>query len=165
MIGSAHAAVLASSPLADLACCCDSDPRAEDRVPPGVPFTTELREALTTPGLEAVFVCTPQADHAGVVQAACEQGLAVFCEKPIADTLAAARAIVEAAAAASAPVVIGHILRFEPRYRAVVDAVSSGELGQVLLLSARRNAPRSEGAMLAGRTSIAVELAVHDIDL
>jgi UDP-N-acetylglucosamine 3-dehydrogenase len=164
-MGSEHVEVLASSSRAELVCCCDTDPGARARLPVGVDFTTELDSALSAPGLQAVFVCTPQDHHATAVLAALERGLAVFCEKPIADTLAAADVIVEAAARALAPVAVGHILRFDPRYLAVLDAVADASLGMPVQLASRRNVSRSEGEALAGRTSLAVELLVHDLDI
>src|SRR5580704_3211765 len=60
MIGQEHAAVLASSPLAELLACCDLDSGAAARAPAGVPVTADLGELLDLPELEAVFICTPQ---------------------------------------------------------------------------------------------------------
>jgi predicted dehydrogenase len=162
-IGAEHAAVLAASPLAELACCCDSDPDAARRVPRGVPFTTSLEQALAVTGLRAVFVCTPQSTHLAVARRALEADLAVFCEKPIAAELADADALVAAAERTGGVLAIGHVLRFDPRYRQLLDA--PGALGEPIQLAAGRFAPRHEGELLADRTSLAVELAVHDIDV
>ena len=49
-------------------------------------------------GCDAVYVCTWTSEHPRLVAAAVERGLAVFCEKPLATTLAAAEAMAAAVA-------------------------------------------------------------------
>ena len=65
--------------------------------------TSDLDELLDQPGLEAVHVAGPVAQHAEVAIAAARRGLHVLCEKPLAATLDEARAV--AAAVAEAGVV------------------------------------------------------------
>lgn len=165
MIGQEHARVLASSPLADLLACCDVDPAAAARAPAGVPVTGDLGELLTTPELEAVFVCTPQETHRQVAMRALQKGLYVFCEKPVAHTLADTDALIATPEARAGRLVIGHTLRFSPDYLAVYRAVSSGAVGRVLSVAARRCVPGFEGKLLAARTNLAVEVGIHDIDI
>jgi UDP-N-acetylglucosamine 3-dehydrogenase len=166
MIGGPHAAVLAGSPLADLLGCGDLDPLAAGRAPDGVPFTSDPDELLENPQLEAVFVCTPQETHREVAGRALARGLSVFCEKPIAHTIDDADALIEAAAAAGPDrLVIGHTLRFDPDYLAMHAAVRSGAIGDVVSMAARRCVPGFEGRLIAGRTTLPVEVGVHDIDV
>jgi predicted dehydrogenase len=167
MMGSEHAAILAASPAADLVVGCDIDPAAASRLPPGTRFTASLEDALATPGLEAVVIATPPEHHAVAVAAAARRGLAVLCEKPIAGSLADADAIVAHAerAGPAAPIVIGHVMRFDPRYRALHEAVAGGRLGRLAQLSFLSDAPASQGRILAGRVSLAIEMAIHGLDL
>lgn len=165
MMGREHAAILASLPLAELAVCCDVAPGAAEHVPEGVRFVASAEEALAVDGLEAVFVCTPQDTHRPLVEAALEQGLAVFCEKPLAHDLADADAIVECARRTGGVLAAGHMLRFDPRYLAVHEAVSAGEIGRVVSIAARRNVPDFEGRIIVGRTTLPVEVAIHDFDV
>jgi myo-inositol 2-dehydrogenase / D-chiro-inositol 1-dehydrogenase len=165
MIGASHAQALASSPLADLVVACDPDPAVGDRLPPGVPLVDELDAALGAAGVEAAFVCTPQHTHRAVVERAFAHGLAVFCEKPIAHDLADADAMAAAAQTSGRLLAIGHTLRFDPDYLTVQRAVASGELGRVVSIAARRNVPDFEGRIIARRTTLAVEVLVHDIDV
>jgi len=165
MIGVPHTAALDRSPLADLACCCDTDPAAAARVPGGAAFTTDLREFLELPGLEAVFVCTPQQTHRAVVEQALARNLFVFCEKPIAQTLEDADALIEAAASRPGRLVIGHTLRFSADYLAVRDVVHGGGIGTIVNMAVRRCVPDFEGRLIAGRTTLPVEVGVHDLDI
>lgn len=165
MVGSVHAAILHECAEADLAACCDTDPEREEATPRGVSFQTDLDATLATPGLEAVFVCTPQHLHRPIVEQALARGLAVFCEKPMASTLEDADAMIQAAEAAPGVLVIGHTLRFSPDYIAVHDAVSSGEIGTVVQMAARWNAPDFEGRIISGRTTVPQEMMIHDLDI
>ncbi len=165
MIGREHARILDANPGANLLAVCDTDPDAAQYVPDGVEFTTDLDAALGTPGLEAVWVCTPQAFHLPVVEAALDRGLAVFCEKPIAASIEDANAMLVAAERNPGPLAIGHTLRFDPNYIAVHDAVAAGELGEIVHLAARWNAPDYEGRIISGRTTVPAEMAIHDLDI
>lgn len=164
LIGRDHVAVLHSSPLADLALCCDTDPSVAGSLPAGVKLESSLESALETPGLEAVFICTPQPLHRQHVEAALDRGLAVFCEKPIAASLSDADAIISAASRPDARVVIGHTLRFNPHYLAVQQEIAAGALGRLVHVSARRNIPDFEAGPIAARTTLPSEVGVHDLD-
>jgi predicted dehydrogenase len=165
MMGAEHAAILARSPSAALVVACDTNPSVAAAVPPGVPLVADLEQALDTPGLEAVIIATPQANHRAAVAAALDRGLAVLCEKPIAHTLADADAIVAMGCRPGARLVIGHMYRFDPRYQAIAAAVRAGELGRPVQLTSRGNVPDFEGRILAGRTTLANENGVHVFDL
>jgi predicted dehydrogenase len=165
MMGREHVAILAASAAARLVIACDIDPTARERLPAEVPLVTDLDHALDAKGLEAVIVATPPEHHRTTVEAAIERGLAVLCEKPIAGSLSDADAIVELGARPGAHLVIGHMLRFDPRYRAIADAVNAGRLGRPIQLTMRGNVPDFEGRALAGRISLSVENLVHAYDL
>lgn len=164
-IGGRHAAILASLSNCELVVCCDSNPAMKSRVPPGVRFSDSIEEALESEGLEAVFVCTPESDHRDAVIRALVLGCAVFCEKPMASSLADIEAMITAANGAAKPLVVGHVLRFDPRYLAVKRAVEAGSLGRILRMSARRMVGLPEGRAVSGRTSLPLYLGVHDIDV
>ncbi len=165
MAGAEHAEVLAALPEAELVACCDVDPARRDAVPAGAAFTTDLDELLAHPGLEAVVVCVPQHLHRPVTERALAAGLAVLCEKPIAHTLADADAMIAAARERDVPLVVGHTLRFDPDYRAAADAVAAGDVGEIVAIHARWFAPDFEGRVISGRTTVAQEMAIHDLDV
>jgi predicted dehydrogenase len=164
-MGREHAAILAASPAAELSVCCDIDPEAERHVPSGTRFTTSIDDALSEPELEAVFVATPPGHHRAAVEAATRRGMAVFCEKPIAHSLDDADAILALAGRVSTPIVVGHMFRFETRYRALRQAIDEGRLGRVVHAAARGLTPDFEGRALAERTTLATENAIHGLDV
>ena len=54
-----------------------------------VPFvTTEAARVIDSPDVDVVYVCVPTAGHKELVLRAAERGKHVFCEKPLATTLA-----------------------------------------------------------------------------
>jgi 1,5-anhydro-D-fructose reductase (1,5-anhydro-D-mannitol-forming) len=74
----------------------DRSADAMARVPVDAPRCTDLDAFLTTPGVEAVYVATPNAAHREVVEAVAAAGLPVLVEKPLAADVADAEALVEA---------------------------------------------------------------------
>jgi len=164
-MGAQHASVLARLPGVELAVCCDVSEERRHHCPAGTRFTTSLADALDEPGLSGVVVATPEDAHAEPVIQALARGLHVLCEKPVAHTLADIEAIMRAESPSSGKLAIGHIVRFDPRYRIVRDAVASGSLGRPVHVTTRRNNSIVYGSRLAGRTSLAMYLSVHDIDI
>lgn len=67
-------------------------------------------------GLDAVIVATPDWMHSPVTCAALKAGLHVYCEKEMANTLDAARAMVETSRSTGKLLQIGHQRRSNPRY-------------------------------------------------
>jgi len=59
--------------------------------------TTDYRRVLDNPAVDIVHVCTPNASHRELCVAALEAGKHVYCDKPLARTVAEAEAIVAAA--------------------------------------------------------------------
>jgi predicted dehydrogenase len=165
MMGREHARVLAASALSELVGCADVREVAQENAPDGVPFFAHSEELIHLEGLEAVIVATPEAEHRSVVESAFSAGLHVLVEKPIATTLPDADAIIAAAERARRRLVVGHLLRFDPRYIAVREEIESGRLGQPLHLTARRNCLLAEGAYAAPRSTLPLYMGVHDLDL
>jgi myo-inositol 2-dehydrogenase/D-chiro-inositol 1-dehydrogenase len=99
------------------------------------------------------------------VEPALERGLAVLCEKPIAGSLEDADAMIAAAARTGSMLAIGHTERFDPGFSALAQAFGSGELGDPIHLVARRESNAAEREVYARRTTLAVELAIHDLDI
>lgn len=121
-------------------------------------------ELIADTSIDAVSITTAEHEHREPVLAALATGKHVLVEKPIASTLEDAAAMVEAARTSTGILVPGHILRFAPTYVGVKAAVTSGDLGRVVAISARRNRPASLVAS-HGRVHPALITAIHDIDI
>ncbi len=69
--------------------------------------------------VDAVYVTTPNTRHVEATLAALEAGRHVFCEKPLATSLAEARRVLEAGRKSRSLFQVGHNRRFAPVYQAV----------------------------------------------
>jgi UDP-N-acetylglucosamine 3-dehydrogenase len=167
-MGRLHGRLLFELPNAEVAGVVDARPEVAAHVAGELdtrayPSVESLLEGAS--GLDAVVVATPEPEHRSTVEAAAAGGCAVFVEKPIASNLRDADAMIEACERTAVPLMVGHILRHEPAYATMRQAVEEGRLGRLLTAYARRNATIQEGQRLGGRTSVVQYLAVHDIDL
>lgn len=105
---------------------------------PGVRVSTEYREALDDPGVDAVDVCLPHSLHAPVAVDAARAGKHVLCEKPIAATLEEADRMIEAADRAGVILMVAENVRFSPLYRKVRDLLADGAIGRPALIQMTR---------------------------
>jgi predicted dehydrogenase len=98
----------------------------------GVPGSTRLRDILDDPAVKLVFVTAANHAHRELAIQSLEAGKAVMCEKPMATTLADARAMVETAERLQAFFQIGFELRYSKLYTKIKEWVDAGLLGQVV---------------------------------
>jgi predicted dehydrogenase len=98
---------------------------------PALPEALDRLEELLEEELDGLVIATPSALHASQAEAALERGLAVFCQKPLGRTAAEVKRVVEAARRADRLLGVDLSYRHVQAVRAVVEAVRSGELGEV----------------------------------
>ena len=104
--------------------------------------TTDYRELLNRPEVNAVIVATEEHLHVEPVMLSCERGHAMMIEKPLATDLAESARVLAAIEAAKADVVIGYTQRFRRRWLAAKEKCRSGALGDVTLVTTRAFMPR-----------------------
>ncbi|NLO05985.1 MAG: Gfo/Idh/MocA family oxidoreductase [candidate division WS1 bacterium] len=88
------------------------------------------REMLARDDITAVIVAAPNYLHAEMTQLAAEAGKHVFCEKPMALTVADARAMIEACDSAGVKLMIGQVQRYNAPYIWMLDLIRTGKLGE-----------------------------------
>lgn len=166
VFGSRHASVCASHPNFRLVGVADVKQELVDKYSKelGVPGFTDYRKLLELPDIQAVTIATSDQFHHGPCQDAAEKRLSIFLEKPIADTSAHAREIIKNAHAHDVKLMVGHTLRYDPRYIAIRQAFLDGKLGELIHVFARRNATVLSGRRLQGRVDAMIFQGVHDID-
>jgi predicted dehydrogenase len=164
--GSRHARIHARHPAADLRAVCDVNPdaaAAAAAVTGADPMTDPL-ELLARSDIDAISLCLPDRSHETLAVAAARAGKAVLLEKPMAHTADAARRIAAAFAESGARLMVGHILRFDPRYVQVHAAAAPEVLGDVIHVRAKRNGTRATARRLGEASSILFYMGVHDVD-
>ena len=102
----------------------------------GVPeVRTSLTEALAIPDVEVVSIATPPAEHAALAVEAVAAGRHVICEKPFALDAVEAQRMRDAAAQAGVVALVGHEFRFAEDRATARQALLSGAIGEVRLVS------------------------------
>ena len=169
-IGAFHGESLARQvPGARLVMIADPAPGAAARLAgeTGGRATTDPQELIADPEVEAVVIAAPARFHANLVVAAAAAGKAVFCEKPMALTLADADRAIAAAAQAGVPLQVGFNRRFDTSFAAAHDAVTSGRVGTPQLLRSLTRDPAVPGGFDPSRVppwTIYTETLIHDFD-
>ena len=95
---------------------------------------TDWKAMLARDDVQLVDICTPGSSHADIATAALEAGKHVLCEKPLANTVPEARAMVEAARSAAAAGVrsmVGFNYRRVPAVTLARQYVADGRIGTV----------------------------------
>lgn len=127
-------------------------------------YYRDIASALSDPGIDAFVVALPDRLHVEAACALLEAGKPVLLEKPMAHSLEAARQIAEAAERGGARLMVGQILRFDPRYVGAARAVADGLIGEPIHAKAGRITGRVVGTRMNGTSSVLFYLGVHDAD-
>ena len=146
-----HAEAFAARADCTVTAACDLRPEALEqfraewgRVWPEVRCYRDASELLREDPPELLSVCTSDNAHAAMVVAACEAGVrAIFCEKPIATTLADADRMIAAAEASGTILSIDHTRRWRANYVHARELIRQGEIGGVQRILGWLGGPRS----------------------
>jgi len=149
---------------AELVCICDANETAAKAVGAqfNVPYTNNVDELLSRKDVEAVTICTPTTTHKQVATQALNAGKHVLVEKPMTNTVSEGRELLILAEKQGLRIMPGHIERFNPAVTRLKHLVDKGELGNVMLLLARRVGRWPERI---GDVGVVRDTAIHDIDL
>ena len=125
----------------------------------------DYREMIADPEIDAVSIVTMWDQHTEPAIAALDAGKHVFLEKPMASTVADCLKIIAAAKRSKGILQIGHICRFNPRYRMAKQAIDAGRIGKIVAMSSRRNIPAAWTPEILNKIGPIVGDAIHDTDL
>jgi len=99
----------------------------------------DYRQLLAVPGLEAVIIATPPHWHALPFIEACDKGLDIYCEKPLAYDIREGRAMVNAATQAKRIVQIGFQRRNSLATTQAGEYIKGGYPGRIVQVHAQIN--------------------------
>ncbi len=100
------------------------------RLAPAIATYPTAHELLAAhPNLDLIFVCSRDHEHEDHVIAAFQSGAHVFCEKPLAITVAGCKRMIAAANHADKRLLVGFNLRFHPSLLEAQRFLDSGRLG------------------------------------
>lgn len=131
--------------------------------------TTQLSDSLALPQVEAVILCTPTPMHAEQAIQCLKAGKHVQVEIPLADSLAAAQAVVTLAAQSGLVAMCGHTRRFNPSHQYVHKKVLAGDFSlqhmDVQTYFFRRSNMNALGQPRSWTDHLLWHHAAHTIDL
>ncbi len=108
-------------------------------------------DLLADPNIQAVVLATPHQLHVPQILAAAKAGKAVFCEKPLALTLADVQMATQACTAAGVVLAVGQDKRFWASMMELQKQVASGRLGQLMHIEGNLSNEHSAGSYRAWR--------------
>lgn len=169
MIGATHSAAYLNMPNVKLVGVWDVDPQRAERLakPHGAKVFDDRAKLLKE--IDAADICLPTTLHLENIKAAAAAGKGVICEKPLGRTLADCDAAIAACKKAKVPLLVGHVVRFFPEYRALRETILDGKIGEPAMLRLRRVvcAPGPRGAWywdFAQSGGCVFDTAIHDLD-
>jgi predicted dehydrogenase len=131
ILGSRHARVFSEQPETELVAVVDVNPaRADIAQKFGAKFYQDLGAMLQTENVDAVAIATPDHLHREPVLAALNAGKHVFFEKPLATTLADARAITDAAVKSKLTAMVNYSQRFVADHLWIKQVIDNGLIGR-----------------------------------
>lgn len=92
---------------------------------------TDWKDLIAREDVDLIDINAPSNAHKEIALAAAKAGKHIFCEKPLAQTLADSREMLQAAEDAGVTHMVGFNYRFSPAVRLAKKLVESGRLGKI----------------------------------
>jgi predicted dehydrogenase len=175
LIAGFHSAMLAGSGEdAVVAAVWDPDPERASTFAERTGAHRCAREEEVVDLSDAVYVCTWTSEHPRLVASVVAAGLPVFCEKPLATSLAGARELAETVGAAGVVNQVGLVLRRSPAFNLVRDLLAEEATGRVMAVVFRDDqfipvqgtyASTWRADRERAGAGTLVEHSIHDVDL
>ena len=127
-----------------------------------IPYFPTVSKACSELSIDAAVISTPTPSHAAIICEAAENNLHIFIEKPVAETVDEMQELFTLAAAKNIHLCCGFQRRFDPSYKAAMEA-NIGEAVTARLFFGDHPAPPAS-FMNAGGSDIFTDLAAHDVD-
>jgi predicted dehydrogenase len=148
----------------DLATVCDLSPKQLELVKkayPDQPTTSDLRDVLADPSIDAVAIITPVASHFELGMAALEAGKHVWIEKPITASSEEARKLCDVAAKKNRVLFVDHTFVYTGAVQKLRELCAAGELGNLVCY----DSVRSNLGLYRPDVNVLWDLAVHDLSI
>jgi predicted dehydrogenase len=133
---------------------------------------TDYRELLEQPGIDAVFVTTPDYWHEEHALAALDAGKAIYLEKPMTITTAGCDRVLEKARANGLKLFLGHNMRHMSFVQEMKKLIENGAIGEVKAGWCRHFVAYGGDAYFkdwhaerSKATSMLLQKGAHDIDV
>jgi myo-inositol 2-dehydrogenase/D-chiro-inositol 1-dehydrogenase len=165
-IGRIHAANIAANSRLSLIRVVDpTDAAAELAGQHGATVAT-VEQVLADPAIRGVVIASSTDTHLDYSLAAAQAGKRVFCEKPLDQDLARARAAGDTLSSIGAQVFVAFNRRFDPNFAALQARLAAGEVGALETLHIVSHDPAPPPATyVATSGGIFKDMVIHDFDM
>lgn len=148
----------------DLVAVCDTDAQRAKALAgrTGNPaVATSVDQLLAEQQIDAVAIATPARTHHPIAMQVIEAGKHVVVEKPLADTVARGREMVDAARQAVTVLMADHTYCYTPAVMKIRDLIKDGELGEILYV----DSVRINLGLVQPDVDVFWDLAPHDLSI
>lgn len=166
LFGARHARVLAGIATCRLVAVVDINSDLADQLANelGVKACYTMEDLLKEQSLQAVVIALPDAMHKETTLAAIRSGCHVLLEKPMTTSLPEAEQIMEAIKGRDKIYMMGHLMRFDPRFIAVEQEIKKNK-EDVLLVSIRKGLSEASAYHQKSGTNLIWHVAIHELDV
>ena len=134
-------------------------------------FTTNFRELIERPEIDAVIIATSTWSHVEPILSAVERKLPMLIEKPLATDAVESLKVLNAIQEAGVDAVVGYTQRFRRRFLAVKERINNGQIGEATAVVVRafmnKMAPTGEVRLSQDRRHLTpmVVSGTHSLDM
>ena len=128
---------------------------------PSVATTTDYRDLLKDPGIDAIAIATPVNTHYDIALAALQAGKHVWLEKPMTETAEQARRLVDEAQRRNLTLIVDHTFIYTGAVQKMAELIKAGELGRLYYY----DSIRVNLGLFQRDVSVISDLAVHDFSI
>ncbi len=128
---------------------------------PTVQTTTDYREVLADPSIDAIVVATPVSTHFQLAMEALQAGKHVLVEKPITPTSKDAAKLIDAAGHHQRVLMVDHTFVYTGAVRKIKELVDGGRLGGLYYY----DSVRVNLGLVQHDVNVLWDLAVHDLSI
>lgn len=148
----------------ELAAICDQNSKTLKRAAqafPDVAVTTDPRDVLCSPDIDAIGVITPVWTHFELTKEALRNGKHVFVEKPFTSTVAQAEELIEIAARKRLQVMVDHTFLFTGAVQKIRGLIDEGAIGNLYYY----DSTRVNLGLFQHDVNVLWDLAPHDLSI
>jgi len=128
---------------------------------PAAAVTTDVKELLRTPDIDAIAIATPVAAHFDLAMAALAAGKHIFVEKPVTATSDQAARLVDEADRRGLTMMVDHTFLYTSAVRKIRELCDRGSLGALYYY----DAVRVNLGLFQHDINVLWDLAVHDLSI
>jgi predicted dehydrogenase len=145
-------------------CICDMNQKSLKKalkLYPAVKVTSDYKELIRDPDIDAVAIATPVFTHFALAKMALEEGKSVFIEKPFTYTSAEAEELIELAGKKNLKIMVDHTFLYTPAVKKIKQFVDDKVLGDIYYY----DSVRVNLGLFQHDVNVVWDLAPHDLSV